>query len=82
MRLLTPATSHTYLARPGRLWSNLKAGVAQHRHVAEQVLASSSDGSTFAEYPVIIVIVWENAPGFGSETEENYLLKVTLYIHV
>ena len=34
-RLLTPATSHTYLAGPERLWSNLKAGVALHRHMVE-----------------------------------------------
>ena len=52
MRLLTPATSHTYLARPGRLWSSLKADVAQHRHTVEQALASFSNESVFAEYLV------------------------------
>lgn len=52
MRLLTPATSHTYLAGSGRLWSNLKADVVQHRHMVEQLLASSSDENVLAEYLV------------------------------
>lgn len=52
MRLLTPATSHTYLAGSGRLWSNLKAGVVQRRRMIEQLLASSSDENALAEFLV------------------------------
>ena len=58
VRLLTPATSHTYLAGPGRPRSNLKAGVVQHKRMVELNPASSSDEIVLAEYLVYCYRCW------------------------
>ena len=65
MELLTPATSHTCLAGPGRLRSNLMAGVAQHRHMAERFLASSCHEAPLQSIS-LFESVSQDAPKFGS----------------
>ena len=63
-RLLTQATSHTYLAGPERLWSHLKVSVARHRRMVEWILVSSLDESVFAvSYRLLLLVISKRING-------------------